>query len=385
MKPDSATAIPIRMIAAYDQPAHEAQPGRALARDPDPLGGRRAPRARGTRGRPARRARSRPGSPTPALIQVPTSTALHRRAQPRAILLRRPRHAALVRAARAAPARGAAPARRGTTSAPRRREAAIRAEIAYYRAHLDEGRDPESLRDLRARCAAAMAPALPGIARRRAARRAAGVAALLRLPRRRAGADGAARRRHPRSSSSPTGTGRCTSGSPRPGSRRSSTARSPPPRSARPSPTARSSAPRSELAGARPTQAWHVGDTPEADVEGARAAGLRPILIARDGVRHSPASRVIRSLAELIPLADLTRRALIPAALAPARGGRRPPPEPPPEPPDGPALGAVRRAARRPGRRQHRSAAAVVSALRWPRPTRRSRTRRPAGRRPARR
>ena len=56
------------------------------------------------------------------------------------------------------------------------------------------------------------------------------------------------------------------------------------------------------LAGAAPEEAWHVGDTPEADVEGARAAGLRPILIARDGASH-PDVTVVRSLAELIPLA----------------------------------------------------------------------------------
>ena len=43
-----------------------------------------------------------------------------------------------------------------------------------------------------------------------------------------------------------------------------------------------------DLAGARPQEAWHVGDTPEADVEGARAAGLRPILIARDGGDRRP-------------------------------------------------------------------------------------------------
>jgi putative hydrolase of the HAD superfamily len=49
-----------------------------------------------------------------------------------------------------------------------------------------------------------------------------------------------------------------------------------------------------EIAGTR--DAWHVGDTPEADVEGARAAGLRPILIAREGGGD------IQSLAELIPL-----------------------------------------------------------------------------------
>ena len=40
------------------------------------------------------------------------------------------------------------------------RSAAIRAEIAYYRAHLNEGRDPGSLADLRRRSAEAMRPAL---------------------------------------------------------------------------------------------------------------------------------------------------------------------------------------------------------------------------------
>src|SRR4051794_3083262 len=39
-------------------------------------------------------------------------------------------------------------------------EAAIRAEISYYRAHLHEGRDAASLAALRARCADAMRPAL---------------------------------------------------------------------------------------------------------------------------------------------------------------------------------------------------------------------------------
>ena len=42
-----------------------------------------------------------------------------------------------------------------------------------------------------------------------------------------------------------------------------------------------------------------MGDTPEADVEGARAAGIHPVLIARDGA----AGADVRSLAELIPLA----------------------------------------------------------------------------------
>ena len=38
-----------------------------------------------------------------------------------------------------------------------------------------------------------------------------------------------------------------------------------------------------QLAGTTPEQTWHVGDTPAADVEGARAAGITPILIAREG------------------------------------------------------------------------------------------------------
>src|SRR5881227_3769047 len=40
---------------------------------------------------------------------------------------------------------------------------AMRAEIAYYRAHLHEGADAASLAALRVRCAEAMRPALPGL------------------------------------------------------------------------------------------------------------------------------------------------------------------------------------------------------------------------------
>jgi putative hydrolase of the HAD superfamily len=58
-----------------------------------------------------------------------------------------------------------------------------------------------------------------------------------------------------------------------------------------------------ELAGTG--DAWHVGDTVQADVEGAIAAGLTPVFIARG--RPLPALpgdvAVIESLAELIPLA----------------------------------------------------------------------------------
>jgi putative hydrolase of the HAD superfamily len=52
------------------------------------------------------------------------------------------------------------------------------------------------------------------------------------------------------------------------------------------------------LAGAGPGEAVHVGDSLENDVAGARAAGIRPLLVARDGA--APAGvETIRSLAEL--------------------------------------------------------------------------------------
>ncbi len=57
------------------------------------------------------------------------------------------------------------------------------------------------------------------------------------------------------------------------------------------------------LAGARPEEALHVGDDLEADVGGALAAGLEPVLIDRDGSLEPPAGvRRIASLAELPPL-----------------------------------------------------------------------------------
>jgi putative hydrolase of the HAD superfamily len=64
------------------------------------------------------------------------------------------------------------------------------------------------------------------------------------------------------------------------------------------------------LAGAGAADAWHVGDTVEADVEGALAAGIRPVLIVRSGPPpRDPGAPVIHSLAEL-------------TALLPERSGR---------------------------------------------------------------
>jgi putative hydrolase of the HAD superfamily len=54
------------------------------------------------------------------------------------------------------------------------------------------------------------------------------------------------------------------------------------------------------LAGAEPAHAWHVGDDVDADVGAARAAGLRPVLIDREGGLPVPDGvRRITSLAEL--------------------------------------------------------------------------------------
>lgn len=48
-----------------------------------------------------------------------------------------------------------------------------------------------------------------------------------------------------------------------------------------------------------PAAAWHVGDSPREDVEGARRAGLVPVLIARDGEPAPQGVCTIASLAEL--------------------------------------------------------------------------------------
>ena len=53
-----------------------------------------------------------------------------------------------------------------------------------------------------------------------------------------------------------------------------------------------------EVARAEPGEAVHVGDSLENDVAGARAAGIRPVLVARDGAAPGGVE-AIRSLAEL--------------------------------------------------------------------------------------
>lgn len=54
-----------------------------------------------------------------------------------------------------------------------------------------------------------------------------------------------------------------------------------------------------EVAGARGDEAMHVGDSVENDVEGARAAGIRALLVARDGDAPDGVEAV-RSLEEVV-------------------------------------------------------------------------------------
>jgi putative hydrolase of the HAD superfamily len=176
---------------------------------------------------------------------------------------------------------------------------AIRAEIAYYRAHLHQGSDAATLYDLRVRCAEAMAlpfatpvvleallaslrfHAYPDSAPTLRAWRAAGIRTVVV-----SNWDWSLHERL-----AETGLAELVDGA----------LASAEVGSAKPDGAIFRAA--LELAGAGAAAAWHVGDTPAADVEGARAAGIRPILIAREG--PLPALEgvlTVRSLAELIPL-----------------------------------------------------------------------------------
>ena len=54
------------------------------------------------------------------------------------------------------------------------------------------------------------------------------------------------------------------------------------------------------LAGATPADSVHVGDDVEADIEGARAAGIAPVFVARDGEPAPPGVRTMPTLAGLL-------------------------------------------------------------------------------------
>ncbi len=179
--------------------------------------------------------------------------------------------------------------------------AAIRAEIAYYRAHLHEGRDAAALRMLRERCAAAMAPELPAIDP------AVLLDALLASLRFFAYPDsapalGALRSRRIRTVVVSNWDASLHERLAETGLEVDAALASAELGAAKPERAIFAAA--LELAGAAPHEAWHVGDTPAADVDGALAAGLRAVLIVRSGPPPDvPAGvPVIRSLAELLDL-----------------------------------------------------------------------------------
>jgi len=59
-----------------------------------------------------------------------------------------------------------------------------------------------------------------------------------------------------------------------------------------------------EALDAAPHEAVHVGDSYEADVQGARAAGVAPVLLDRDHVYRTSDVPLIRDLRELLPLLE---------------------------------------------------------------------------------
>jgi putative hydrolase of the HAD superfamily len=184
---------------------------------------------------------------------------------------------------------------------------AIAAEISYYRAHFDEGRDSAGLAALRGRCAEALRAALPAsdsIARIGPDALTDALLASLRFT---AFPDagpalGAAREQGrrlvvvsnwdvslrevlARLELEPLLDGILTSA--QAGSRK-------------PSRAIFDQA--LVLARVPASQAVHVGDSIVEDVDGARRAGVEPILLRRDGERGPPGVRTIATLAELAPL-----------------------------------------------------------------------------------
>jgi putative hydrolase of the HAD superfamily len=184
-------------------------------------------------------------------------------------------------------------------------QVAIAAEIAHYRAHLDEGRDSASLVALRRRCAEALTAALPGRARLLEIGLHEMTDALLASLEFSAFDDvqpalTAARERGQRLivvsnwdvslhevlerlAIAPLLDAILTSAEV--GARK-------------PSPVIFARA--LEVAAIGADDAVHVGDNLEEDVAGARAAGIEPILVRRDGSSGPPGVRTVAGLAQAL-------------------------------------------------------------------------------------
>jgi putative hydrolase of the HAD superfamily len=181
--------------------------------------------------------------------------------------------------------------------------AALRAEIAFYRAHMGDGRDCETLHELRLRCAAVLRDALPaGCAALDLDELLCGLLASLRFVAFDDARDALlAVRAHgvwvvavsnwdvsvlevlEQTGLAPLLDGAVSSAAIG---------------VAKPSPAVFEHA--LSLADARPQDALHVGDSPSEDVAGALAAGIEPLLIDRAGDGERVAGvRTIRGLDEL--------------------------------------------------------------------------------------
>jgi putative hydrolase of the HAD superfamily len=185
-------------------------------------------------------------------------------------------------------------------------ERALAAEIAYYRAHLQEGRDAESLAALRARCAEIVRAALPQTPPLLDASSKALTEALLAALNFAAFPDVEPALRDARDRGlklivvsnwdvslpdvlARTGLAPLLDGvitSAQIGARK-------------PSPAIFEHA--LAMADVGPDQALHVGDSLEEDISGARAAGIAAVLVRRDGTPGPPEVPTIRRLDELGP------------------------------------------------------------------------------------
>jgi putative hydrolase of the HAD superfamily len=200
----------------------------------------------------------------------------------------------------------------GITVSEEQAAAAIGAEITYYRAHLDEGRDTGTLAALRARCAEEVRSALPPSVELDAIGRDAMTEVLLSSLRFTAFADVAPALQAWRALGlrlvvvsnwdvslhgvlGRLGIARWLDGivtSAEVGARK-------------PSPVIFERA--LALAECSPDASVHIGDNADEDVAGARAAGIAPILIMRSAATRAPtepdAVRTIASLADFDPVA----------------------------------------------------------------------------------
>jgi putative hydrolase of the HAD superfamily len=188
-------------------------------------------------------------------------------------------------------------------SEPEARQALV-AEIAYYRAHLDQGRDPSSLAVLRQNCAEVLRAALPRSERLARIDRLSLTEALLAslrfAPFPEAGAAiRAAKARGERVVVVSNWDISLTEVLERVGlaSLVDGIITSAGAGTRKPDPAIFGQA--LEIAGTRARRATHVGDNLAEDVAGARAAGITPILVHRAGGPRPAGVRCIASLAEL--------------------------------------------------------------------------------------